>query len=320
VIENSFSKLATEYCGVKSPMWTEGHTHQWKRNMDVYATPIIGERAITEIEPMDIVQIMRSVEAQGTYETRDRLLQSISATFKYAMATGRCKSNPADIRIALAERPKVEHFACISTDELPLFLRAVTAYERMAKVSPIAIGALRLLMLTAVRTAEVRFSKWADFDLDAGEWIIPEEQTGRKGRQGKRKSHAVPLSTQAIAVLRNLYPYTGNGDYVFQNRNSVDRVISENTVLKIIDTLGYKGKMTGHGFRSLARTTLGDMGYRREVLEVMLAHGLEDATEAAYARSNYFKERQGIMQAWADHLDAIEAGASVTPIHAGVAA
>jgi len=218
--------------------------------------------------------------------------------------------------MALADRPRVEHFPCIASDELPAFLRAVTAYQNMDKVSPIAISAFRLLMLTATRTSEVRFSKWADYDLDAGCWVIPAEQTGRKGKIGKRNPHAVPLSAQAIKILRDLYPLTGQDGYVFPNRNGAGRAISENTVLKIIETIGYKGKMTGHGFRSLARSILGEKGHRWEVLEAMLSHALENQTAAAYVRTTYFEERRGIMQEWADYLDQVEAGAEVIPIRA----
>lgn len=316
VAGSSFKNLAVELHKVKSPMWTAGHAKQWLGNLEKYALPVIGDRPIADIEPMELVGIMRTVEANGTFETRDRLLQSISAVFKYAIATGRAKYNPAEIRMALADRPKVEHFACISAAELPEFLRAVTAYQNMAKVSPIAIAAMRLLMLTTTRTSEVRFSKWADFDLDAGCWVIPEEQTGRKGKIGRRNSHAVPLSTQAIKVLRGLYPITGQGEYVFPNRNRAGRVISENTVLKIIETIGYKGRMTGHGFRSLARSILGEMGYRWEALEAMLSHALVNQTAAAYVRTTYFEERRGIMQQWADYLDKVEAGAEVIPLRA----
>lgn len=316
VSANSFSILAAEFHKVKSPMWTEGHAKQWLGNLEKYALPVIGDRPIADIEPMELVGIMRAVEANGTFETRDRLLQTIGAVFKYAIATGRAKYNPAEIRMALADRPKVEHFACIPTAELPEFLRAVTAYQDLDKVSPIAIAALRLLMLTTTRTSEVRFSKWADFDLDAGCWVIPEEQTGRKGKKGKRNPHAVPLCTQAVSILRGLYPVTGQGEFVFPNRNSTGRVISENTVLKIIETIGYKGKMTGHGFRSLARSILGDMGHRWEVLEAMLSHALVNQTAAAYVRTTYFEERRGIMQQWADYLDKVEAGAEVIPLRA----
>lgn len=313
---NNFATLAAEFHKVKSPMWTSGHAKQWLGNLEKYALPVIGNRPITEIEPMELVGIMRTVETNGTFETRDRLLQSIGAVFKYAIATGRAKYNPAEIRMALADRPKVEHFPCITTAEAPAFLHAITVYQNMDKVSPIAIAALRLLMLTATRTSEVRFSKWVDFDLDAGCWVIPEEQIGRKGKIGKRKPHAVPLSDQAVAILRGLYPITGLGEYVFPNRNSTGRVISENTVLKIIETIGYKGKMTGHGFRSLARTVLGNMGHRWEVLEAVLSHALTNETAAAYIRTTYFEERRGIMQQWADYLAKVEAGAEVIPLRA----
>jgi integrase len=313
---NSFATLAAEFHKVKSPMWTEGHAKQWMGNLEKYALPVIGDRPIADIEPMELVGIMRTVETNGTFETRDRLLQTMGAVFKYAIATGRAKYNPAEIRMALADRPKVEHFACIAPAELPEFLRAVSVYQDLDKVSPIAIAALRLLMLTTTRTSEVRFSKWADFDLDVGCWVIPEEQTGRKGKKGKRNPHAVPLCAQAVAILRDLYPVTGQGEFVFPNRNSTGRVISENTVLKIIETIGYKGKMTGHGFRSLARSILGDMGHRWEVLEAMLSHALVNQTAAAYVRTTYFEERRGIMQQWADYLDKVEAGAEVIPLRA----
>ena len=314
--ENSFATLAVEYHKVKSPMWTPGHAKQWLGNLEKYALAVIGHRPITEIEPMELVGIMRTIEEHGTFETRDRLLQSIGAVFKYAIATGRAKCNPAEIRMALVDRPKVEHFNCIPTEELPTFLRAVTTYQDMDKVSPIAISALRLLMLTATRTSEVRYSKWKDFDLDTRCWVIPAEQVGRKGKGDKRKDHAVPLSTQAVSILRGLMPITSQGEYVFPNRNYSGKVISENTVLKIIETIGYKSKMTGHGFRSLARTVLGDMGHRWEVLEAMLSHALTNQTAAAYVRTSYFEERRGIMQQWADYLDKAEAGAQVIPLRA----
>jgi len=316
-ISNNFAKLAKEYHKMRTPMWTEGHAKQWLGNLERYAFPVIGDRQIDKIEPMDIIGILRGMEKNKTFETRDRLGQSISAVFKYAIAMGMAKYNPAaEIHMALADRPKVEHFPCITTAEVPTFLRAVTAYQNMEKVSPIAIAALRLLMLTATRTSEIRFSKWADFDLDTGCWVIPEEQIGRKGKIGKRKPHAVPLSSQAVKILRDLHPVTGHSEYVFPNRNGSGRVISENTVLKIIETIGYKGKMTGHGFRSLARTVLGDMGYRWEVLEAMLSHALANQTAAAYVRTSYFEERRGIMQQWANYLDKVEAGADVIPLHA----
>lgn len=230
------------------------------------------------------------------------------------MATGRADGNPADIKIALATRSKENHFKCVSPEDLPAFLRALTEYEQLARVSPIAITAARLLMLTAVRTSEVRFSKWQDFDLDNACWIVPEEQQGRKGKQGNRRAHSVPLSTQAVQLMRNLYPITGSGVYAFPNRNKHGKVISENTVLKIIEIIGYKGKMTGHGFRSLARSSLGEKGHRWEVLEAMLSHAIGNQTAAAYVRTTYFEERKALMQEYADYLHRVEQGAEIIPL------
>lgn len=243
-ITNSFSAIAKEYHTLKAPTWTAGHAKQWLGNMERFIYPELGVLPIQEIEPLQILKVLRSLEERGTFETRDRLGQSIGAVFKYAIATGRTKFNPAsEIRTALAARPKEINFACISSDELPHFLHEVSEYEGKAKASPIAITALRLLMLTATRTSEVRFAQWKDFDLNAASWIIPEEQQGRKGKLGQRKAHSVPLSTQAVSSLRKLYPLTGHCDYVFPNRNDSARVISENTVLKIIEGIGYKGRM-----------------------------------------------------------------------------
>ena len=315
IAENSFAVLAVEFHTLKAPMWTAQHAKQWLGNMEKYAFPVIAHRPISELEPMELLGIMRTIEANGTFETRDRLLQSIGAVCKFAIATGRAKYNPAEIRLALSDRPKEEHFACITTAEIPAFLRAFDDYKELGKVSLIASAAFQLLLLTATRSSEIRFSKWVDFDLDEAVWVIPEEQTGRKGKKGKRKSHSVPLSDQAVAVLRELYPVTGHGEHVFPNRNGMGRVISENTVNKIIEIMGYKGRQTGHGFRGMARTTLGEMGYRREVLEAMLSHAIENETEAAYVRTTYFEERRGIMQKWADYLDAVKSGAQVIPFN-----
>ncbi len=306
---NPFATIAREYHATKSPEWTAGHAKQWLVNMERHAFPLIGDCGIADIEPMQVLKVLRNMEAKGTFETRDRLNQTIGAVFKYAIATGRARYNPAaDIRTALATAPKAQNFACIPHEELPEFLHQLNRYHERGHTSLIAMTALRLLMLTATRTSEVRFAKWQDFDLDKGYWTIPEEQQGRKGKQGKRKAHTVPLSRQAVALLRALHPLTGHREQVFPNRNDPTRVITENTVLKIIEGMGYKGRMTGHGFRSLARSMLAEMGYRREVLEAMLSHAIENTTEAAYVRTTYLKERCDIMQVWADHLDAVAAG------------
>lgn len=302
---DTFAVMANALHKVKSPTWTPGHAKQWIENMEKWAFPTIGGRAVTDIEPTDILKVMRVLEKQGKYETRDRLLQTISSTFKYAIAVGAAKYNPSDIRMALATRPKVENFPCISPAELPGFLQAVHEYKDRGKTSVIAMTAMKLLMLTAVRTSEVRFAKWADFDLPTAIWTIPAEQVGRKGKHGHRREHIVPLSRQAVELLTNLIPVTGRMTHVFPNRNDPNRVITENTILKIIENIGYKGRMTGHGFRSLARTILAERGHRWEVLEAMLSHAVENQTAAAYVRTSYLEERRVIMQQWADYLETL---------------
>lgn len=306
VEKNKFKTIALEFHEIKAPGWTERHGKYWLHYMEKLVFPKFGEKRIDTIEPLEILEILRDLEKKKTFETRDRVSQNINAVFKYAIATGRAKYNVADLRIALAERPKTKNFECIPLDEIGNFLRAFSAYEAKGKVSIITTSAFRLLMLTATRTSEVRYSKWVDFDFTEGVWVVPAEQKGRKGRTGKRKDHVIPLSSQAIKVLTALKEVTGENEFAFPNRLKNDGVISENTILKVIESIGYKGRMTGHGFRSLARTVLGEKGHRWEVLEAMLSHSIPSETAAAYIRTTYFKERRKIMNKWADYLDAQE--------------
>jgi len=303
-----FESLAKAYLKTKESQWTKKHATQWLKNMEDYAFKKLGEKPVRNIKPADVLVVMREMESAGIYETRDRLLQGISSVFKYGIALEVCENNPTDIRILLKKRPRVKNFPCISPKELPDFLCKLTALEKEKKVSLISSSAMRLLMLTATRTSEVRFSRWKDFDLKKALWTIPAEQEGRKGTGDKRKPHVVPLSTQALALLEGLKPFTGKQELVFPNRSQPLKPISENTILKIIENLGYKGRMTGHGFRSLCRTILSEMGYRFEVLESILSHTVGDPTVQAYARSQYLQERQSIMQHWADYLDGAARG------------
>lgn len=306
VEKNKFKTIALEFHKIKAPGWTERHGKYWLHYMEKLVFQKFGEKRIDTIEPLEILEILRDLEKKKTFETRDRVSQNINAVFKYAIATGRAKYNVADLRIALAERPKTKSFECIPLDEIPDFLRAISAYEAKGKVSIITTSAFRLLMLTATRTAEVRYSKWADFDLKEGVWIVPAEQKGRKGKMGKRKDHIIPLSPQAVRLMTDLKEITGDGEFAFPNRLKNDGVISENTILKVIENIGYKGKMTGHGFRSLVRSVMGEKGHRWEVLEAMLSHAVPSETAGAYIRTTYFRERRKIMKKWADFLDAQE--------------
>lgn len=324
--QNNFADVARDCHLRRSPGWTTGHAAQWIKNMERYAFPIIGHKPVNEISPADLFRIVRPMEQEGKFETRDRLIQSIGTVFKHAIAYGLATYNPAaDIRAGLAATPISKNFASLcdakhperplDVKELADFLRALRLYEQQPRVSIFSVAATRLLMLTAVRTSEVRFAKWQDIDLERASWVIPAEQTGRKGRIGDRRAHYVPLSRQAVAILQAIQPISAHGDYVFPNRNRSGKTITENTILKVIENIGYKGRMTGHGFRSLARTVLGEMGHRFEVLEAMLSHRHKDQTVAAYDRAQYIEERRTMMQQYADYLDNIEQGADVIPFH-----
>ncbi|CAG0994372.1 Prophage integrase IntA [Methylophilaceae bacterium] len=295
---NSFELIARELHALKSPIWSQSHADDWIKTLQREIFPRLGERPIAEIEAPDVLEAIRAIEGRGAYEIAARALQRVRAVCAYAIATGRARHNPAvEIKGALAPQPKVRHFAALTEKELPDFLRAVAAYPAY----PLTKAATRLLMLTFVRTGEVRGAKWCEFDCDAGLWVIPAE------RMKAREPHTVPLSRQALAVLAELRPLTGHGEHLFPGRNREGSIISENTVLKVIERLGYKGRMTGHGFRSIASTYLNGVGMiRPDVIEAQLAHADGNATRAAYNRADYMEYRRAMMQFWADTLDAMQ--------------
>ncbi len=296
---NSFEKIARELHKLKSPTWSEGHADDWIKTLEREIFPSLGDRPIAEIEPPDVLDTIRAIEGRGAFEIAARALQRMRAVCAYAIATGRARHNPAtDIKGALAPQPKVKHFAALSEKELPDFLRAVAAYPAY----PLTKIATRLLMLTFVRTGEMRGARWDEFDMKAAIWTIPAE------RMKAREPHLVPLSMQAIAAIEELRPLTGHGELLFSGRTDHSKPISENTVLKVIERLGYKGRMTGHGFRSIASTYLNGTGMiRPDIIEAQLAHSDGNATRAAYNRADYMKYRKAMMQYWADTLDAMEA-------------
>lgn len=304
---NSFEVIAREFHAMKAPIWTVHHATDWINTLEREVFPKLGHRPITEIEAPDVLDILRAIEARGAFEVRGRVLQRVRSVFAYAIASGRSRHNPAaELSGALAPRPKVQHFAALPAEEIPEFLRALTGYQKLAKSSPIVFAATRLLAYTFVRTGEVRGAQWGEFDLDAGLWTIPAE------RMKARAPHTVPLSRQAVEIVRDLQPLTGHLPALFPSRNGEGAVISENTVLKVIERMGYKGRMTGHGFRSVASTYLNNLGtIRPDMIEAQLAHGDKDRVRAAYNRADYMEYRKAMMQFWADILDKMEQGSKL---------
>lgn len=303
---NSFEVVAREWFGKYAPNWATNHSDKIIRRLERDVFPWIGKQPIAEITAPELLTTMRRVENRGAVETAHRALQNCSQVFRYAIATGRTIRDPAaDLRGAIPPSKGKHHASITEPKAIGELLRAIRGYQG----SLITKCALQLAPLFFVRPGELRKAEWSEFNLDAAEWRIPAE------RMKMREQHIVPLSTQAIAVLRELQPLTGDGRYVFPGARTNGRPMSENTVNAGLRRLGYANdQMTGHGFRSMASTLLNEQGWHRDAIERQLAHAERDAVRAAYNYAEYLPERRKMMQAWADFLDRLTNGADVIPL------
>lgn len=298
--QNTFEAIAREWHANKISTWTLRYGANLLHRLEVDVFPVIGSRPISEIEAPELLAMLRKVESRGALEIAKRLSQTAGQIFRYAIATGRIKHNPVpNLKDAL--KPTVKgHFAAISIQELPAFLETLDRND--ARLYALTRIAIRLMLLTFVRTGELIGAKWSEINLDEAVWIIPAE------RMKMRNEHIVPLSTQAIALITQLKPLTGQRQYVFPNQARPSDHMSNNTILGALKRLGYKGKMTGHGFRALAMSTIKEkLGYRHEVVDRQLAHAPRNKVDAAYDRARFMDERKVMMQEWADYLDRVTA-------------
>jgi integrase len=276
------------------------------RSLESEVFPSIGAKPIHEISAPAILEAVRRVEKRNALDMASRVLQRVSAIFRYAISTGRVTYNPATDLVGSLKTRKVTHRAALSRAELPAFLEKLNAYDGQ----PITRLALRLVVLTFVRSRELRGARWEEFDFDRAEWRIP------AARMKITAEHIVPLSRQAIAVLEELQPLTGSYDLVFPNQNNLTKVMSENTLLYAMYRMGYHQRATVHGFRATASTILNEMGYRPDVIERQLAHAERNKVRAAYHRSEYLEDRRKMMQTWADLVDSFTTGTKVIPLRA----
>lgn len=270
------------------------------------ACPWIGRRPLAEITAPELLSVLRRVESRGKLETAQRLKQVCGQVFRYAVATGRAERDPTgDLRGAL-KTTKTQHHASITEPaKVGELLRAINAFSG----SLVVTCALKIAPLVFVRPGELRKAEWTELDLDAREWRIPAE------RMKMREPHLVPLSAQAVTILRELHPLTGSGRYVFPSIRSMARPMSENTITVALRRMGYTGdEMTGHGFRSMASTLLHEQGWPSDVIERQLAHAERNKVKAAYNYAEYLPQRRKMMQSWADYLDGLKAGGKVIPI------
>ena len=310
----TFEAIAREWQAKFSSGWVASHADRIARRLERDLYPWLGARPIAEIKAPELLAVLRRIESRGAQETAHRAMQNCGQVFRYAVATGRAERDPTgDLRGALPP-PKARHHASIlEPKRVGELLRAIDAYQGFF----VTKCALRLAPLVFVRPGELRKAQWPEIDLDRAEWRIPAE------RMKMREQHIVPLSRQAVEILREIAPLTGRPIggkpgaplYVFPSGRSRERSMSENAVLAALRRMGYaKEDMTGHGFRSMASTLLHEQGWSHQVIERQLAHAERNAVSAAYNFAEHLPERCRMMQAWADYLDALKGRANVTQL------
>lgn len=296
---DTFEAVAREWLENQTKVLAAGTLRLTRRRFETWAFPIIGAQPMRALEPPELLRLLRRIEAKGKHETASRVRQRIGQVFRYAIATGRADRDPtADLKGALMPAA-TQHRAAITTPvEFGALLRAIDGYSGQ----PASRAALQLAPLTFVRPGELRMARWPEIDLEAAIWRIPSV------RMKMKREHIVPLSRQAVAILRELHPVTSHRPYVFESVRP-GRPLSENTMNTALRTMGYSGDMmTPHGFRASASTLLHELGWAPEVIELQLAHAQRSQVAAAYNRSARLEERRRMMQAWADYLDSLRDG------------
>jgi integrase len=309
---NTFEKVAREWYANKVPTWSERTAKNMIVRLQADIFPSIGARPITDLKHRDIIDALRKIEERGATEIAKRLKAVCSQIFSYAIQCGLTERNlVADMKDVLKTR-RASHFAAIDADELPAFLSSLERNEaRMFEPTRIAV---RLMLLIFVRTSELIETPWSEIDLAKGEWIIPWQRMkrGKLTVNPDTTNHHVCLSRQALALLRELHAITGGSKYLFPNQRDPKKPISNNTILVALERMGYKGRMTGHGFRALAMSTIKErLGYRHEVVDRQLAHAPRDKVASAYDRAQFLAERKKMMQDWADYIDSLSARSTV---------
>ena len=306
--ETTFEAVARSWHEQWKSARTDHHAAYVLRRLEADVFPALGSLPIAEIPAQRLVAMAKKIEARGALDIAKRALQTCGQIMRYAVAHGIIDRNPAaDVKPGdvLKSRRK-QNYARVDSKELPELLRKMQVYDG----TPHTRQALQLIALTFVRTSELIEAVWSEFDLDVAEWRIPE------GRMKMRTPHVVPLSTQAVDALRCLEEVRGDSNYVFPGDRDPAKPMSNNTILKALERMGYKHRMTGHGFRGIASTLLHELGWPHEQIELQLAHQERDQVSAAYNWATYLPERRKMMQAWADHLDALRRGTKVTPLKA----
>lgn len=298
-VSESFEAVAREWFNTKMCNLSKSHQERTIRSLEKNLFPLLGNRPIQSITPPELLATLRRIEARGAVETAHRAKQIAGQVFRYAIATGRAERDPSpDLKGAL-QNPKKKHLAAITDPKgVGQLLAAIDGFEG----TPVVKAALKLSPLLFQRPGEIRAMEWREISWEAKRWEIPAE------KMKMRLPHIVPLSQQALTILKELHPLTGRGTYVFPSARGASRCLSENGVRSALRTLGYDNDtMTPHGFRAMARTLLDEeLNYRPDWIEHQLAHAVRDPNGRAYNRTSHMEERTKMMQAWADYLDTLK--------------
>lgn len=296
--ENTFEAIAREWHRQKADRWSLRYRDEIIDTFEKDIFPYLGRRPITEIKPMELLETLRRLEKRGALEKMRKVRQRCGEVFRYAIVTGRAEYNPApDLATALAT-PKKTHFPFLTEEELPYFIKDLAGYTG----SVITKTATQIIMLTGVRTQELRFARWQDIDFEKRLWEIPPEVMKMK------RPHIVPLSEQVVELFQSLKPITGMYPLVFIGRNDRTKPISKESVNQVIELLGYKGRLTGHGFRHTMSTILHEQGFNSAWIETQLAHVDKNAIRGTYNHAHYLEGRREMMQWYGDYIESMSKG------------
>lgn len=305
-VANNFEMIAREWFTSHEPNWARTHASKIIRRLESDIFPWLGNRPIHDINAPELLTAIRRIQNRGAIETAHRTLATCGQIFRYAIATGRTdRDTAADLRGSLPPVKEKHHASITDPQKIGALLRAIKNY----KGSYITRYALQLAPLVFVRPGELRHAEWLEINLDKAEWRIPKE------KMKMETLHIVPLSTQAITILKEIQPLTGIGRYVFPSLRTHSRPMSDGTINGALRNLGYsKDEMTGHGFRSMASTLLHEQGWPHDAIERQLAHAERNKVVAAYNYAEHLEKRVQMMQHWSDYLESLETGADVVPL------
>lgn len=294
--QTTFEAIAREWHGKGT--WVEKHAKNILKSLEEDVFPLIGHKQIDQVTTQDIIAVISAVEKRGALDVAKRICQRCEAIFDYGVTKDVCQNNPASGRVKYIKSYKVKHRPHLKEHQFGEFLAKLDDYHGKDYIRL----AMKLLTMTFVRPGELREATWSEIDMDKALWRIP------AARMKMERDHVVPLSRQAMHILRELETFTGHSDYLFPSVRSPHKPISDVTLLKLIQLLDYKGdkKIVPHGFRHTASTILNEQRYNKDVIERQLAHIDKDKTRGIYNHAEYLSERTQMMQDYADHLDKLK--------------